>query len=111
MLKLKTHSGFHDYFLIEIYSYLNHVIIIKTKDLFPSGIGDISQFWLSCLDSLGFAPQDFERTLKYKVYVYSAQNLRKGWVDLAFILSLHTLYILIHCTNIVCVFIGIRDNN
>ena len=42
-------------FVIEIYSSLNHVIIIKTKILpHPSGIGDLKRLWLFCLGPFGF---------------------------------------------------------
>jgi hypothetical protein len=56
--------------------FLNNVIFIKTKVLLhPSGIGDISRFWLFCLDPLVFVLSklfnclssqsfDLERTLK-----------------------------------------------
>ena len=45
-------------FVIEIYSSLNHVIIIQTNILSPlpspSGIGDLKRFWLFCLGPFGF---------------------------------------------------------
>ena len=47
--------GLLDIYVIEIYSSLNNVIIIKTKIISPpSVIGDHKRFWLFCLGPFGF---------------------------------------------------------